>query len=84
MSYKAIKTIRDYNLKLTISECKKIAGGFVNLINKKHPAGLDVGVDNVYFALPGFEHVTKNQPVVTFDPTEGMWILDTNTKFKNI
>lgn len=80
MNIKALKVIKDYNLKLTLLECKDKAIEFIQIITKKYPNGLD----NTYFVMPGFEHVTRNQPIASFDPTEGLWQLDINTKFENI
>jgi hypothetical protein len=76
MNQIALKTIRNQNSKWTVAKCKKHAQGFINLINKNLPEGA-----SQYFVIPGFEHVTKNQPIISFTE-EGEWVLDINTKFK--
>jgi len=79
MNLDAIKTIRIHNYKWNKVKATKFANNFINIISKKYPAGLD---SNVYFVLPGFEHVTKHQPIVEFNPVEGIWELSTTDLFK--
>lgn len=79
MNLDALKTIKRQNSKWTIAKCKKHAQSVINMISKEFPDGIDT---EHYFVVPGFEHVTKDQPIITFDPTEGQWELNINTKFK--
>ena len=79
MSSQALRTIKDYNLKWSLEQCKAHADEFIQTITKKYPQGLED--DRTYFVMPNFEHVERRQPIAIFDPTEGLWVLDINTKF---
>jgi len=79
MDNEIIKIIKNSNSKWSIPKCKKYVDNFIKIISKKYPLGLE---NNEYFVLPGFEHVTKNQPIIKFDPTESTWVLEKTTKFK--
>lgn len=74
----ALKTIRSQNSKWSAAKCKKHAQNFINAINGAYPEGTE---GDQYFVIPGFEHVTKNQPIISYSE-EGEWVLEINTKFK--
>lgn len=78
MNFEALKSIRNNNLKWSITKCKQFSETFIDIITKKYPIGID---DSTYFVIPGYEHVTKNQPIIAFNPSEGSWELETTTKF---
>jgi len=78
MDLTALKTIKQKNPKWSIAQCKKHAQKVINIITNKYPEGCEAQ----YFVLPGFEHVTKNQPIISFNLSEGSWGLDNQTKFK--
>ena len=81
MSTEAIKTIQIHNWKMSAFKAKKIAQHFVDLIQAAYPLGIENTENETYFVLPGFEHVTKNQPVAGYNPTEGQWELQAKTQF---
>ena len=78
MDQTALEVIRKHS-RLSKTKVKKQAQAFIDLISKKYPEGDE---NSTYFVMPGFKHVTKNQPIISFDQTEGQWILDINTKFR--
>jgi hypothetical protein len=79
MDPEALKTIRRKNSKWTMSKCKKHVQHVIDIISKKFPDGIK---DDAYFTVPGFEHVTKNRPVISYNPIEGIYELTVNTQFK--
>ena len=79
MIAEAIKTIRVHNWGMTRAEAKKLAQKFIDLIAIGYPTGVETD-NETYFVIPGFEHVTKHQPVVAYHPTEG-WGLQTRDLF---
>lgn len=74
---KALKTIKLYNRRFTRQQCINQADKYINLISNKYPEGVN---SNVYFVIPGYEHITKNQPVVVYSE-EGEFKLSTNNMF---
>lgn len=79
MNIEALKTISNSNKKWNLSKCKNYADKYIQIISKKYPKGLQ---ESEYFILPKYEHVTRNQPIIIFNQIEGMWELQTITKFK--
>jgi len=75
----ALKTIRIHNWKMSKTKAVKLAQKYLDLIQSKYPMGPDN--DTTFFVVPGFEHVTRLQPIVTFNPTEGAWELSTTDLF---
>jgi len=76
----AIKTVKIHNWKWTKGKIEKFLKLHLKLVQDKYPEGLP---NSTYFVVPGFEHVTKNQPVVKFSPAEGIWVISTLTLFEN-
>ena len=71
-----IKTIRIHNFRWSKSKAVKFAQKFIDIIAKKYPMGIEEDIENKqYFVIPGFEHVTKHQPIVRYNPAEGAWEL---------
>lgn len=81
MDIAAIQTIRNYNRRWGKRAAEKFASKFINLINKKYPEGPD---KNTYYVIPGFEQVTRDQPIVQFNETDGIWVLSSFTLFTHI
>jgi len=82
MDHVAINTIRVQNWGMSITRAKRVAMDFLNLLSIKYPTGLGEEVVNpTYFVMPGFEHVTKNQPIGVYNGSEGCWELSTSTLF---
>jgi hypothetical protein len=75
MNFEAIKTIRIHNWSWSRIKAIKFADSFINLISNKYPLGIEDIKNQTYFVVPGFEHVTKNQPIIKFNPAEGAWEL---------
>ena len=75
MSLLAIRTIRIHNFGMTRDEARFKAKEFTDLINKKYPEGVED--ETTYFVMPGFEHVTKHQPIAGYNSTEASWELYT-------
>lgn len=75
MNIDAIKTIRVHNWKMPRNKAVKLAQGYLDILQKNYPLGLDK--PSSYFVLPGFEHVTRMQPIAVYSPTEGLWELST-------
>jgi len=76
MDFNALKTIKNYNLKLSLLDCKNKAESFLKLISKKYPKG-----KSEYFVMVGFEHVTKNQPIAQYNTDLNEWEIKSITKF---
>ncbi len=76
----AIKTVRIHNWKWTRLKAVKLLNYHLKLISSKYPEGL--GSDQ-YFVVPGYEHVTRDQPVVKYNPAEGAWVISVEQKFIN-
>ena len=79
MNIEALKTIRVHNWKWSRAKAMEFAQKYIDLISAKYPVGLDVS-NETYFVIPGFEHVTNNQPVVAYS-TGGEWELSTADLF---
>jgi len=81
MDLNAIRTIRIHNFKASRTACVKKAKAFLDLLTKHKPKGFtEVGTEQ-YYVMPGFEHVTKFQPVAVYSDTEGEWQLSCTTLF---
>ena len=81
----AIQTIRNYNRRWGKRAAERFASRFINLINKKYPDGYDSEAKGrVYYVIPGFEQVTRDQPIVEFNETDGIWKLSAFTLFTHI
>ena len=81
MSLLAIRTIRIHNFSKSRSQAREIGETFVTLIGRKYPNGPDTDKE-IYFVLPGYEHVTKYQPVAVFNKLDNSWELSTINTFK--
>lgn len=81
MSVDAIKTIKIHNWKWSEAKCRSHAQKFIDLIQAKYPVGIEDTDNETYFVLPGMEHVTKKQPVVSYNPSAGEWELQTRDLF---
>lgn len=79
MDVDAIKTIRIHNWKWPRTKAEKFAKSYLGLIQGAYPTGIEGS--ETYFVLPGFEHVTKHQPVVAYNPSQGEWELQTRNLF---
>ena len=79
MDVYALRTIRIHRWKWNQNKAIKFAQKYLDLIQAKYPMG--VNNPTTFFVLPTFEHVTRHQPIVVFNPTEGIWELSTNTLF---
>jgi hypothetical protein len=79
MSLEAIKTIRIHNWGMTRLGAKKLAQETIDILLGAYPTGVESD-NETYYVIPGFEHVTKHQPVVAYHPTEG-WVLQTRDLF---
>lgn len=79
MNPEALKTIRRGKDKWTIAKCRKHVNTIIKGVDKLYPDGLDAGN---YIVIPGFEHVTKNQPVLSYNAINSVWDLNINTTFK--
>jgi hypothetical protein len=77
----AIRTVKIHNWKWTRYKIEKFLKNILKLVQNKYPEGLTNGT---YFVVPGFEHVTKAQPIIRFNPAEGMWEISTINLFENI
>ena len=80
MDQQAIRTIRIHNFKKSMEEAIQMAEGFLALIESKYPLGIE-NPDVTYFVMPGYEHVTKYQPIAIFTGIEGKWQLSNTTLF---
>jgi len=82
MDNNAIKTIRIHNFKATRTSCVEKAQEFLDMLTKHRPMGFVVKSDNdQYYVMPGYEHVTKSQPVAVFATVEGEWQLSSTNLF---
>jgi|SaaInlV_125m_DNA_1040241.scaffolds.fasta_scaffold00121_25 hypothetical protein len=72
----ALKTIINYNKRWRSRKATIFVNKYIKLISQKYPEGL-----KDYFVVPGFEHVTRNQPIIVFNNTEDIWELRSNTLY---
>tara|TARA_R110002012_G_scaffold194335_5_gene362144 strand:- start:222 stop:464 length:243 start_codon:yes stop_codon:yes gene_type:complete len=79
MNIEALKTIKRGKKKWSIAKCKKHVKSIIKGVDNLYPDGLSKGN---YIVIPGFEHVTKNQPVLSYNATNSVWDLNINTTFK--
>jgi hypothetical protein len=77
----AIKTVRIQNWKWTKQKAVKFLEQYKNIISKKYPDGLE---SEIYFVPPGYEHVTRDQPIIRYNPAEGNWEITTKDLFKQV
>lgn len=80
MNQEAIKTIRVHNWGMSRTQAIALAQRYVDLISGAYPSGVESD-NETYFVVPGFEHVTKHQPVLAYHPTEAQWELQTRNLF---
>jgi len=78
MDFQLFKSIKSQHYKWNRTQCFNFANKIVNIVSRKYPAGIK---ENEYFVLPGYEHMTKFQPIIVFDKIENRFILSTNTVF---
>lgn len=82
MDVNAIRTIRIHNFKATRPSCVEKAQKFLDTLTKHRPMGFDGESDNdQYYVMPGYEHVTKYQPIAIYSGTEGEWQLSSTSLF---
>jgi hypothetical protein len=81
MDAEALRTIKVQNWKYSIAQVKRAASEFLKLLSTKYPLGLEDVVNATFFVMPGYEHVTKNQPIAVFNGSQGEWELSTSTQF---
>ncbi len=72
----ALKTIINYNKRWRSRKPTIFVNKYIKLISQKYPEGL-----KDYFVVPGFEHVTRNQPIIVFNTNEDIWELRSNTLY---
>jgi hypothetical protein len=75
----AIRTVQLRSLRCTKEQATAELTKHLDLISNKYPEGLP---SDTYFVIPGFEHVTKNQPIIKFNPAEGVWEVKSINKFE--
>ena len=80
MSLHALKTIRVHNWKWKRRQCVSFVQKYINILNGAYPDGLE-GKNMEYYIIPGYEHVTKNQPILVFNSLEKEWKLSTTNLF---
>ena len=78
-SVRALKTIKVHNWGFSRLECIDLANRYMDFIRNKYPLGIE---PNNYFVIPGYEHVTKNQPIIIYNGVEGEYKLSTANLFK--
>jgi hypothetical protein len=76
----AIYTIRALQFKCTKTKALKQIEYFLKLLNQKYPLGFN-NVEKSHFTMPGFEHVTRKQPIAKYDSQENKWVIKTYTIF---
>jgi hypothetical protein len=75
----ALKTIKFHNRRWSKSKCLKFVNDLIdNFIFKKYPEGIP---ENQFLVLPGYEHVNRDQPIVTYNNSISQYQLGTITKF---
>lgn len=80
MDFILFKSIKSQHYKWNRIQCLAFANRHLDTIKKKYPDG-NILPPNTYFVLPGYEHMTKFQPIIVFDSIENIFILSTNTVF---
>jgi hypothetical protein len=83
MSLLAVRTIQIHNYNFTREEARQAGREFISTITSAYPLGLEDEDLNekTYFVMPGYEHVTKHQPVAGYNSTEASWGLYTTDLF---
>jgi hypothetical protein len=83
MSLLAIRTIRIQNFDFDREDARQSAKEFIDLITAKYPSGLEDETINEksYFVMPGYEHVTRHQPIAGYNSKEASWELYTTDLF---
>lgn len=79
MDVQAIRTVQIHKFRATKEEAIEELTKALDLVSSKYPKGLP---SDTYFVVPKYEHVTKNQPVIKFNPSEGLWEVKTINKFE--
>jgi len=78
IDYQLFKSIKSRHYRWNRIQCFNFANKYVNIISKKYPNGIE---ENQYFVIPGYEDMTKFQPIVVFDNIQNKFVLTTNTMF---
>lgn len=78
MDFQLFQSIKSRHFKWNRIQCFNFANKFVKIIANKYPAGVP---ENTYFVIPGYETMTKFQPIVVFDNIEQSFKLSMNTTF---
>jgi len=81
MDVRAVRTVRIHNWKWPRTKAEKLLIKYKDLITKKYPQGIEE--TNQYFTVPGYEHVTKDQPIIFYNHTEGSWEISVANQFIN-
>jgi hypothetical protein len=78
MDLQLFQSIKSKHYKWNRIQCFRFADRFVRIISSKYPKGIP---ESEYFVLPGYESMTRFQPIVIFDPLTATFILSSNTVF---
>jgi len=78
----ALRTIRAQNWKWSKIKATKHLNNFIAFINKNAYQVADL-TDSTYFVMPGYEHVTRNQPIAKYNITQESWEIGVVTLFEN-
>jgi hypothetical protein len=78
MDQELFLAIKSRHYKWNRIQCFNFANKFLKIIAKKYPEGIP---QNQYFVIPGYEDMTKFQPIVMFDIIEQAFILTSSTLF---
>ena len=78
MDYSLFQAIKSRHYKWNRIQCFNFANKFLKIIAKAHPEGIP---ENQYYVIPGYEDMTKFQPIIAFDIIEQAYILTSNTVF---
>lgn len=78
MNYEIFKVIKSKHYKWNRIQCQNFVNKYIDKLQLLLPRGIP---ENQYFVVPGYEHVTRFQPIIIFNASSKLYELSSTTKF---
>lgn len=78
MEYEVFKTIKSKHFRWNRIQCQSFVDKFIDKLSKWIPDGIP---ENQYIVLPGYEHITRYQPIIVYNQEAKIYQLTNDTKF---
>ena len=78
MEYEVFKAIKSLHYRWNRIQCQSFVDRFISKLIKWIPNGIP---ENQYIVLPGYEHITRFQPIIIYNQEAKIYQLSSDTKF---